>query len=700
MTTKLLSKTLLLIIANFSIFSVIAQTVTIPVSRHAQIRYNADPTRAYEASSNYNSVAELQTWAWTYGGKQYLRKHLFDFDITVLPANAHVTKAELKLYGTGHANTGSSANNAAWIEIIKDSWNASTVTWNNQPSTTSEDRVALQKSTSSTQNYTLDMIEIVDYMTTNPSPDGLMLKLQNDVKWSEMAFASPNHSNTSLHPKLVIEYQMYVAKNKNTGVTYTEIQTALDEALNGHTILIAPGIHKVDQLTHWKEDLTIEAEDPSLETILDGQGIRRIMNNYSDNEVTINNITFRNGNNSWVSALYSPNGAYINNCKFINNVCSSYGTVSVKGGELMIYDSEFIGNTGRAIDADDVTGTTRIQRNEFINNSGSGDLIDYSNSASLMLYDNIFDNNSNYYSLVGPDYSTAIYMGRSSFTNNDVFMIAYLRDIEKTKKLNQLTINGNTVGYIIRDYEVLADEYQLWVDNCLIQDNEISRIGIETRAEQAKLFHITFDNNAATNATLIRGKEVVLYNSIVKETDFSTIVNATEAKVYYTCVNSGTSGITGSVSVATGGNLYHEPSLSAEGKLIDGDACIGAGYRASGYSYDLEGEYIPTTNVDMGAFQRTASGVKSGKMASEDTFETEVATTISMYPNPTQGNVTIKGLEEDATVTVFNSNGTLVYEDNTTTPEVKFDLSSLPTGFYLVKIISGENSTVKTLVLK
>lgn len=65
---------------------------------------------------------------------------------------------------------------------------------------------------------------------------------------------------------------------------------------------------------------------------------------------------------------------------------------------------------------------------------------------------------------------------------------------------------------------------------------------------------------------------------------------------------------------------------------------------------------------------------------------------LSVFPNPTNGKITIQtaGLDEDVKVTAINSLGQVVFTKSLTGNEDQLDLSNLPSGIYNLQIVSGQ----------
>jgi hypothetical protein len=167
-------------------------------------------SRTSVANTNYGTTNDLASWAWTNGGNNTVARGLFQFDLSQIPANATINTASLSLY----CNTTSaitqlhSGTNESYLQKITSSWDESTVTWNNQPTTAATNQVSLNTSTSNTQNYlNIDVKQLVIEMKNNPTTSfGLMLMLKSEVNFRSLIFASSDHLDSTKRPVLVINY--------------------------------------------------------------------------------------------------------------------------------------------------------------------------------------------------------------------------------------------------------------------------------------------------------------------------------------------------------------------------------------------------------------------------------------------------------------------------------------------------------------
>ncbi|MEO6684522.1 MAG: T9SS type A sorting domain-containing protein [Dyadobacter sp.] len=73
---------------------------------------------------------------------------------------------------------------------------------------------------------------------------------------------------------------------------------------------------------------------------------------------------------------------------------------------------------------------------------------------------------------------------------------------------------------------------------------------------------------------------------------------------------------------------------------------------------------------------------------------------ITFYPNPVKDHLKIKGVSSGE-IQVFNSAGKMIYNNNNNKIRIEsIDMSSFPTGIFLVKILSTDGSLITKKVLK
>lgn len=159
---------------------------------------------------NYSSTIDFIANAFTAQGDFFVQRSFLQFDLSNIPVGSKIISAKLSLWCntiSGHAQF-QYGDNICHLKRIIQPWQENVVTWNNQPPTTDLHAVLLPVSVSQTQDYlNTDVKEIVQDMVDNPSSSfGFMLKLDNESVYRTMVFASSDHPNPEMRPKLEIYY--------------------------------------------------------------------------------------------------------------------------------------------------------------------------------------------------------------------------------------------------------------------------------------------------------------------------------------------------------------------------------------------------------------------------------------------------------------------------------------------------------------
>ena len=170
----------------------------------------------YNTSSN-NYFNALQNAAYVIpgnlGGLNVNRSLLF-FDISSLPNNIDLLSAKLNLYAMGPIGSlpGHIGNeNKCYLERVVNPWQEKVVNWDNQPKSVIDNRVTLENSLNSSQDYLdIDVTGLFKDILLSNSNNGLILKLQNEKSGNGLVFCSSDYKNGTKAPKLTICYRDYV----------------------------------------------------------------------------------------------------------------------------------------------------------------------------------------------------------------------------------------------------------------------------------------------------------------------------------------------------------------------------------------------------------------------------------------------------------------------------------------------------------
>lgn len=160
---------------------------------------------------NFGTMAEFDACGWTVSGQTANVRSVIEFDLTSIPAGSTVQSAYLSLYFNPNSSNGNQTQfglNDAYLSKVTSPWFENTVTWVNQPATTPVNQTYLPVSTTSTQDYlNLDVTAMTQDFVNNPSANyGMMLKLINEATYRCLLFASSDHFNAALRPKLEVTY--------------------------------------------------------------------------------------------------------------------------------------------------------------------------------------------------------------------------------------------------------------------------------------------------------------------------------------------------------------------------------------------------------------------------------------------------------------------------------------------------------------
>jgi len=159
--------------------------------------------------NNQNLVASV----WEYDEGWGVVRSFLDFDLSQFNIETPITLAELSLFHDpnaiveGHINNGGS--NELLLSRITESWNEDNISWENQPSVSTENIVRLPSSNIANQDFMdIDVTSLIlDMIASKNESHGFMLSLNNESEFGynrNVVFASSNHAIPELRPRLVI----------------------------------------------------------------------------------------------------------------------------------------------------------------------------------------------------------------------------------------------------------------------------------------------------------------------------------------------------------------------------------------------------------------------------------------------------------------------------------------------------------------
>lgn len=206
-------------------WSISQTTLTLSASKDAAIGYHDG---ANTANNNYGYAIQNAAYAipaTALIGGLNVNRALIDFNLASIPSGATIISANLNLYALGAFGSlpgHSGSNNSAYLQRVTQNWTENTVTWNNQPTSSSQNQVTLNQSINATQNYlNINVLPLIqDMMNNSSSSFGFLLKLISETSSNSLAFASKDHSNPNLIPTLVITYTSSCSKTDTLTADY------------------------------------------------------------------------------------------------------------------------------------------------------------------------------------------------------------------------------------------------------------------------------------------------------------------------------------------------------------------------------------------------------------------------------------------------------------------------------------------------
>ena len=119
------------------------------------------------------SADELPVEAWTFLGTPGIDRALIEFDLSAIPASASITSANLTLYGTVGSGSGGhstlSGSNEFYVRRVIEPWDEMSVSYAAQPAATTLNEIIAPASTSSDEDYNIDVTVLVQDMVDDPS---------------------------------------------------------------------------------------------------------------------------------------------------------------------------------------------------------------------------------------------------------------------------------------------------------------------------------------------------------------------------------------------------------------------------------------------------------------------------------------------------------------------------------------------------
>ncbi len=220
-------------------------------------------------STNYGNSKELKARAGTFEEEPSNSRGLVAFDLSAIPEDVEIISAKLTL--SPFVDEGEEAlagTNAITINRVTQNWFEGEVTWNNQPETDNLYQVEIGASSEANFYKDIDVTDLINDQYDNPAGNfGMLIRLTDEEQYRSAAFASSDHVNENMRPKLVITYKIqdfYYYNGEKQYMAYNKNKVLLKVAADFNSSTIpTPMFEEINQVSTNYYELTF---DPTLDT--------------------------------------------------------------------------------------------------------------------------------------------------------------------------------------------------------------------------------------------------------------------------------------------------------------------------------------------------------------------------------------------------------------------------------------------------
>lgn len=203
-------------------------------------------------SQTAGTLKDFKAIKWTCGGVPCGSRGLLKFDLdTIINKNAVVDSAFLFLYHNptsadlGHSN--GSGSNATWLRVVTSPWDEATVTLNTQPSYDTANQYLIPNTVTGVENFRIPVGEVVQTMLdTSHGNHGWIMMLDNETAFRSMIFASSDHPDALIRPRLEVYYHI------SSGLNLATIETS--------EMKVYPNPARLEANLEWTEVLSAPAD--------------------------------------------------------------------------------------------------------------------------------------------------------------------------------------------------------------------------------------------------------------------------------------------------------------------------------------------------------------------------------------------------------------------------------------------------------
>lgn len=439
----------------------------------------------------------------------------------------------------------------------------------------------------------------------------------------------------------------------------SSIQSAINSANNGDTILVQPGIY-VENINYYGKNVVVgslflTSSDTTYisQTIINGNnnGSVVVFNNGENSSAIIIGFTITNGAPSGHGGgvLCYNSSPTILNCIISNNTAYNGAGIYASNSSPTILNSIVQNNIadgggGISIDVGHLIMQNSIVKNNTSDNEGGGI---HFNPGTCEITNSLILGNT----------TTSQTGAGLSFESNNNF------------KIINCTIDGNsTPGGDGAAVSVINDAHPVFT-NCI------------------------FSNNSGNTAFI---EKYGVYNCSITLINCNTFNNSPDGSVNISrnnCLGNPSTGGVDPLYVNIDEMNYH---------LSDDSPCISKGIIISDMpDTDIEGNSRPNpvgSNPDLGAYENPLGTINS-------LFNVDFESLIKIYPNPSKGLITLDIKDSHVGnyfIEITNINGQIAYctWHYSTEKTIRIDLSNIAKGIYFVKVKNNNSVITEKLIIE
>jgi hypothetical protein len=184
-----------------------AQTVVTIVADSVKGKDSEVASINYAVNNNYANEKIHYVYAWTQSGIPTIIRTFLWIDLSQIPTNATISSAVLQLYHDPvFAAVPVAGDNAFWVERVTQAWAENTITWNNQPTSTTTNRNASPTFSSTDNVFAINVGDVVKDIFTSGVNNGMVLKLKTEQYYRNVVFGSTENPDPSKRPSLTVTY--------------------------------------------------------------------------------------------------------------------------------------------------------------------------------------------------------------------------------------------------------------------------------------------------------------------------------------------------------------------------------------------------------------------------------------------------------------------------------------------------------------